>query len=100
MLGWGRGNCVVYFLKNLEKLLVSFFRKVENTSFLGHFGHISGYFMQNLRNDVKYQKSAWIGFLALHVHYFMPSFRKIVGAVSEKLFRTDARTHGRTDARR
>ena len=34
--------------------------------------------------------------MALNVPYFMPSFRKIVGAVSEKLLRTDGRTHGRT----
>ena len=72
-------------------------RKVAKTSFLGHFGHFSAYFMQNLRNVVKYKKSAWIGFLAFNVPYFMPSFIKIVGAVSEKLFRTDGRTDGRTE---
>ena len=80
------------FVPFLEKLLAPFLRKVAKTSFLGHF---SAYFMQNLRNVVKYQKSAWIGFLVLNVPYFMPSFRKIVGAVSEKLFRTDGRTDGR-----
>ena len=88
------------FVPFLEKSLAPFLRKVAKTSFLGHFGLISGTYLQNLGNNVKYQKSAWIGFLALHVPYFIPSFRKIVGAVSKKLFRTDGRTDGRTDADR
>ena len=52
-------------------------------------------FGQNYANYVKSQKSAWIGFLVLNVPYFVPSFGKIVGAVSEKLpLRTDGRTNG------
>ena len=46
-------------------------------------------------NDGKYKKCVWIRFLALNVPYFMQSFGKIVGAVSEKLLQTHARTHGR-----
>ena len=91
------------FVPFLEKSLAPFLRKVAKTSFLGHFGLISGTYLQNLGNNVKYKKSAWIGFLALHVPYFIPSFRKNFGAVSEELLRTDAHTdactHGRTHAR-
>ena len=73
------------FVKFLEKSLAPFFRKVAKTSFFGHFWPFLTVFGQNDENDVKYQKSAWIGFLALNVPYFMRSSRKIVGAVSEKL---------------
>ena len=73
------------FVPFLEKSLAPFLRKVAKTSFLGHFGPFFTVFGQNDENDVKYKKSAWIGFLALNVPYFMRSFRKIVGAVSEKL---------------
>ena len=69
---------------------------MAKTSFLGHFGPFLTVFRKMTENDGKYQKSAWIRFLALNVPYFMPSFRKIVGAVSEKLLRTDGRTDGRT----
>ena len=49
-------------------------------------------------NGPKSQKSAWIGFLVLNVPYFVPSFGKIVGAVSEnEPERTDERTNGRTN---
>ena len=37
-VGHGRGNCVGYLCKNLEKLLVEFLRKVAKTSFLALFG--------------------------------------------------------------
>ena len=60
------------------------------------FGPFWPYFMQNLRNNVKNQKSAWNIFLVLLDPYFMQNFRKIVGAVSEKL---PEQTHGRTDGR-
>ena len=44
---------------------------------------------------VKSHKSAWIGFLVLNVPYFVPSFGKTVGAVSEnEPGRTDERTDG------
>ena len=44
---------------------------------------------------MKSRKSAWIGFLVLNVPYFVPSFGKIVRAVSEnELGRTDGRTDG------
>ena len=78
-----------------------FWKKWQKPHFwaiLAIFGPFWPYFMQNLRNYVKNKKSAWIRFLALIVPYFMPCFRKIVGAVSEII--RNARTHGRTDARR
>ena len=46
--------------------------------------------MQNLRNNVKYKKSTWIYFVPINVPNFMPNFRKIRVAVSEKQpLRTD-----------
>ena len=60
-------------------------RKVPKTSFLGHFGPFLTVFRKMTENDGKYQKSAWYIFLLLNVPYFMQSFRKILGAVSEKL---------------
>ena len=51
--------------------------------------------MKNLRNNVKYEKSAWIRFVPINVPNFMPNFRKIRGAVSEKQpLQTDGRTDG------
>ena len=67
---------------------------MTKTSFLGHFGPFLTVFAKNDQNDAKYQKSAWIGFLVLNVPYFIPSFRKIVGAVSEKL---PEQTNGQTE---
>ena len=72
-------------------------RKVPKTSFLGHFGPFLTVFRKITENDGKYQKSAWYNFLPLNVPYFMPNFRKIVGAVSEII--RDGRTNGRTDGR-
>ena len=71
-------------------------RKVPKTSFLGHFGPFFTDLRKMTENDGKYQKSAWYIFLALNVPYFMPSFRKIVGAVSEIIHygRTDGCTDG------
>ena len=74
------------YVKFLEKLYAPFLRKVAKTSVWA---------IVQKCHEAKYvnsQKSAWIGFLVLNVLYFMPSFGKIVGAVSEKLpLRTDAR---------
>ena len=67
------------YVKFLEKSLAPFFRKVSKTSFFGHF---LCFFCQNDANYVKSKKSARIGFL---VPYLVPSFGKIVGAVSEQL---------------
>ena len=71
----------------LEKSVAPFLRNVSKTSFLGHF------FCQNEAKYVKSQKSAWIVFLVLNVSYFVPSFEKIVCAVSKN-------EPGRTDGRR
>ena len=80
----------------LEKSLAPFLRKVAKTSLKGH---IWPFFCQNEEKFVKSQKSAWIFFLVLNVPYFVPSFRKIVGAVSEnEPEHTDERTNGRTEA--
>ena len=68
------------YVNFLEKSLEPFLIKVTKISFFGPFFTV---FCQNYENYVKSQKSAWIGFLVLNVPYFMPSFGKIVGAVSE-----------------
>ena len=70
------------FVPFLEKSLAPFFENSGKNLIFGPFFTVFG---QNDENDVKYQKSAWIGFLVLNVAYFMPSFRKIGVTVSEKL---------------
>ena len=71
----------------LEKISCAVFEKRVKNLIFGPF------FCQNEAKYVKTQKSAWIGFLVLNVPYFVPTFGKIVEAVSEKLpFRTNERT--------
>ena len=64
-------------------------RKVAKTSFLGHFGPFFMVFRKMTENDGKYKKSACIRFVPINVPNFMPNFRKILEAISEKLLRTD-----------
>ena len=73
-----------------ENLLESFFRKVPKTvAILARLAKIG-------QNENFYKKSGRAIFLPLLSPNFMPSFRKIVGAVSEI---NSLRTHERTDER-
>ena len=49
-IGSGRGNCMWYFYKSLDKWLVQFFRKVAKPKFYKIFSIFHQYFMHNLRN--------------------------------------------------
>ena len=73
----------------LENLLEPFYRNVPKTAILAKNGHFFARIFS--------QKKGSAIFLPLLSLNFMPSFGKILGAVSEINCVTDARTHGRTD---
>ena len=58
-------------------------RKFQKTVILGRKGHFSAHLAKIGQNEKFYQKSARAIFLPLLSPNFMPSFRKIGGAVSE-----------------
>ena len=60
------------------------FRKFQKTVILGQNGHFSAHLAKIGQNEKFYQKSGRAIFLPLLSPNFMPSFRKIVRAVSEK----------------
>ena len=77
-----------------ENLVEQFFLKFWKTLILGQNGHFSAHLAKIGQNENFYQKSGRAIFLPLLSRNFMPSFRKIVGAVSEiNSLRTDGRTH-------
>ena len=59
------------------------FRKFQKTVILGQNDHFSAHLAKIGQNENFYQKSGRAVFLPLLSPNFMPSFRKIVGAVSE-----------------
>ena len=72
-----------------------FFRKFQKHVILGQNGHFLARLAKIGQNENFYQKSGRAIFLPLLSPNFMPSFRKIVGAVSEiNSLRTDGRTDG------
>ena len=78
-------------------LVEQFFRKFQKHVILGQNGHFLAHLAKIGQNEKFYQKSGRAIFLPLLSPNFMPSFRKIVGAVSEI---NSLRTDGRTDAQR
>ena len=65
------------------KLVEQFFRKFQKHVILGQNGHFLARLAKIGQNEKFYQKSGRAIFLPLLSPNFMPSFRKIVGAVSE-----------------
>ena len=81
-------------------LVEQFFRKFQKLVILGQNGHFLARLAKIGQNEEFYQKSGRAIFLPLLSPNFMPSFRKIVGAVSEiNSLRTDGRTDTRTYGR-
>ena len=79
------------FSSILENLLESFLAKSQKL----WFWHFSARLAKIGQNENFYQKSGHAIFLHLLSPNFMPSFRKIVGAVSKNnSLRTDIRTYG------
>ena len=79
------------------KLVEQFFRKFQKTVILGQNGHFLARLAKIGQNEKFYQKSGRPIFLPLLSPNFMPSFRKIVGAVSEiNSLRTHIHTYIRT----
>ena len=70
------------------------FRKFQKTVILGQNGHFSAHLAKIGQNEKFYQKSGRAIFLPLLSPNFMPSFRKIVRAVSEI---NSLRTYEHTD---
>ena len=66
-----------------ENLVEQFFLKFQKTVILGQNGHFSAHLAKIGQNEKFYQKSGPAIFLPLLSPNFMPSFRKIGGAVSE-----------------
>ena len=66
-----------------ENLVEQFFLKFRKTLILGQNGHFSAHLAKIGQNEKFYQKSGRAIFLPLLSPNFMPSFRKIGGAVSE-----------------
>ena len=66
-----------------ENLVEQFFRKFQKTVIVGQNGHFSAHLAKIDQNEKFYQKSGRAIFLPLLSPNFMPSFRKIVRAVSE-----------------
>ena len=81
----------------LENLLEPFFRKVPKTAILAKNGHFFARQAKFGQNENFSKKSGRAIFLQLLTPNFMPSFGKILGAVSEINCVTDARTDARTD---
>ena len=91
-------NFLLTFSGVLVNLLESFFRKVPRTAILGQNGHFSTFGLAQFgQNVIFFKKKGAAIFSPLLSPNFMPSFRKILGAVSEINCVTDARTHDRTD---
>ena len=67
----------------LENLVDQFLRKFPKTVILGQNGHFSAHLAKIGQNEKFYQKSGRAIFLPLLSPNFMPSFRKIGGAVFE-----------------
>ena len=67
----------------LENLLEPFFRKVPKTAILAKNGHFLARLAKIGQNENFSQKSGRAIFLPLLSPNFMPSFGKILGAVSE-----------------
>ena len=66
-----------------ENLVVQFFSNSKKTVILGQNGHFSAHLAKIGQNEKFYQKSGRAIFLPLLSPNFMPSFRKMVRAVSE-----------------
>ena len=76
-----------------ENLVEQFFRKFPKTMILGQNDHFLARLAKIRQNKNFYKKSGRAIFLPLLSPNFMPSFRKIVGAVSEiNSLHTDIRT--------
>ena len=74
-------------------LVEQFFRKFQKHVILGQNGHFLAHLAKIGQNEKFYQKSGRAIFLPLLSPNFMPSFRKIGGAVSEiNSLRTNIRT--------
>ena len=69
--------------KFLENLLEQFLRKFPKTVILGQDGHFLAHLAKIGQNENFNKKSGRAIFLPLLSPNFIPSFRKIVGAVSE-----------------
>ena len=78
-------------------LVEQFFRKFKKHVILGQNGHFLAHLAKIGQNEKFYQKSGRAIFLPLLSPNFMPSFRKIVGAVSEDQFVTHGNPEIRTD---
>jgi hypothetical protein len=76
-------NFLPTFSAILENLLEPFFRKVPKTVILGQNGHFSARLAKFGQNENFSQKNGRAIFLPLFSPNFMPSFRKILRAVSE-----------------
>ena len=76
----------------LENLLELFFRNVPKTAILGKNGHFFAHWAKFGQNENFSQKLGRAIFLPLLNPNFMPSFGKILGAVSEINCVTKART--------